>query len=140
MDANQIDWICESANTLSEWLISNGTTYYWNSETFSSPSIYGWSVSSIVYESSFEEHWDESWFFKGIQAFGLLALCEKGIISDILLKHGKYTIVLGNHEYNLHYFLNGETLIIRHDEEYADLDWGPVGTMATILSEYLEYP
>lgn len=137
VEANEIPWITESAKRFKNWLLRNGSPI-WTKESLALPGIYRWTVSSICYEGSWENLWSEPWFQEGMRAFGLLALEGEGQIKILKSRKGDLSIRCPDGRYSIAAFLNGESLSFRHDPEYSDLSWDPVGSIYHVLSEYRE--
>jgi|GEM_PF-7029201 len=136
--AEDIAWVDESARRFRHWLVHEAPGNTWTPETLRLPGIYRWTVDFITYESLFEELWGERWFQDGVRAFGLLALEREGKI-EILRPEpdGAFFVRCPDGRvFEMSAFLNGESLAIRHDPDYSDLSWEPVGAMSHLLSDY----
>lgn len=103
------------------------------------PGWFQWTVNYITYEGLFTELWDERWFQCGMKAFGLLALEHKHIATFRQSKNGRLYVCCGNDEpMPVEEFLDGESLPIRHDPNFADLNWTPVEAVGHLLAELID--
>jgi hypothetical protein len=136
--AKDIAWVAKSARRLSKWLVHEAPGHTWTSESLKLPGIYLGTVSRICYEGLFEWLWSEQWFQEGMRAFGLMALEREGRIAILQSERdGKIFVRCPDGTTkDITTFLNGESLAIRHDPEFADLSWDLVSSMSHLLSEY----
>lgn len=136
--ASDLAWVADSASRFSNWLVDEAPGDTWTQESLKLPGIYRWTVSWICYEGLFEWLWSERWFQDGMRAFGLMALEREGYIAVLRSEPDGVLFVKCPDETQLEItaFLNGESLAIRHDPDFADLAWDPVSSMSHLLSEY----
>jgi hypothetical protein len=105
--AKDIPWVAKSARRFSKWLVHEASGRTWTRDSLKLPGSYRWTVSWICYEGL------------QLEEDGMIFVrCPDGTTKDITT------------------FLNGESLAIRHDPEFADLSWDPVSSMSHLLSEY----
>jgi hypothetical protein len=136
--AKDIAWVARSARRFSKWLVHEASGHTWTRESLKLPGIYRWTVSWICYEGLFEWLWSEQWFQDGMRAFGLIALEREGKIAILQSEEDGMIFVRCSDgtTKDITTFLNGESLAIRHDLDFADLSWDPVSSMSHLLSEY----
>lgn len=134
---NSIDELATAARQFRDWLLSDEHDGYWTPVSTNCGAWRRWVVSWIVYESLCRERWEEAWFQQGMQAFALLALERESLIKCFRTSSDQIVVCEGGNTRSiaLEDFLNGESLSIRHDPEFADLSWTPTEAAGHLLSE-----
>lgn len=133
----EVERFRNAASSFTDWLCTNKFQYAPNDDVNLRIACRQ-SVNWIVYESLWEQLWNEGWFMDGVTAFALNALEGDGWIKTLVDDQGCINICLRDGRmFSLQDFVAGESLAdLKYDPEFADLDWQPVCAMGHILAEY----